>query len=321
MIKSLFEIIYIIWVVLANVLTFCGYTRLKEAQTNCKNIYEKYEQSANSINYIYDENKALLNDMGNDTKKAFEALNKASIILSRNNLKQKEYFSQTKNSPAELQQVEKVKKISARFSNALSASVSASGGGALAAGSWALVSVVGTASTGTAISTLSGVAATNATLAWFGGGTLAAGGAGIAGGTLVLGTIFLSPFFFIWAYFTHKKSRQLEKECAKIELIILDLKSKEADAYIENILIKSKICGVKEVCSNFTNVVDIANSHLYEYGYFTHLMRLIRKLMGYGYFKDTEQKFITSLESEVDSFLVAFGEKQAQPIKNTEITN
>lgn len=50
-----------------------------------------------------------------------------------------------------------------------------------------IATVVGTASTGTAISTLSGVAATNAALAWLGGGTIAAGGAGVYGGSLVLG--------------------------------------------------------------------------------------------------------------------------------------
>jgi len=50
-----------------------------------------------------------------------------------------------------------------------------------------IATVLGTASTGTAISALSGVAATNAALAWLGGGTLAAGGAGMAGGSLVLG--------------------------------------------------------------------------------------------------------------------------------------
>lgn len=44
----------------------------------------------------------------------------------------------------------------------------------------------GTASTGTAISTLSGAAASNAALAWLGGGTLAAGGSGVAGGTALL---------------------------------------------------------------------------------------------------------------------------------------
>ena len=49
-----------------------------------------------------------------------------------------------------------------------------------------LVASVGTASTGTAISTLSGAAATKATLAWLGGGALAAGGFGVAGGVVVL---------------------------------------------------------------------------------------------------------------------------------------
>lgn len=44
----------------------------------------------------------------------------------------------------------------------------------------------GAASTGTAISTLSGAAASNAALAWLGGGTLAAGGGGTAGGTALL---------------------------------------------------------------------------------------------------------------------------------------
>ena len=51
----------------------------------------------------------------------------------------------------------------------------------------AAVMAIGTASTGTAISALSGVAATNATLAALGGGSIAAGGGGMALGTMVLG--------------------------------------------------------------------------------------------------------------------------------------
>ncbi|QNK58180.1 hypothetical protein [Paenibacillus sp. PAMC21692] len=50
-----------------------------------------------------------------------------------------------------------------------------------------------TATTGTALGTLSGVAATNATLAWLGGGALAAGGLGVAGGMMVLGGIVAGP--------------------------------------------------------------------------------------------------------------------------------
>lgn len=49
-----------------------------------------------------------------------------------------------------------------------------------------LATTLGTTSTGVAISTLSGAAATNAALAWLGGGAAAAGGAGIAGGNLIL---------------------------------------------------------------------------------------------------------------------------------------
>lgn len=44
----------------------------------------------------------------------------------------------------------------------------------------------GTASTGAAISTSSGAAATNATMAWLGGGALAAGGGGMAAGNAFL---------------------------------------------------------------------------------------------------------------------------------------
>ena len=44
----------------------------------------------------------------------------------------------------------------------------------------------GTASTGTAIASLSGAVATKAALAWLGGGALAAGGAGVAGGQALL---------------------------------------------------------------------------------------------------------------------------------------
>jgi len=50
----------------------------------------------------------------------------------------------------------------------------------------AVATTFGTASTGTAISALSGAAAANAALAWLGGGALAAGGGGMAAGNALL---------------------------------------------------------------------------------------------------------------------------------------
>lgn len=70
----------------------------------------------------------------------------------------------------------------------LSGAAAGTAGGFAAAGvATAAVAAFGAASTGTAISSLSGVAATNAILASLGGGALAAGGGGIALGTIVLG--------------------------------------------------------------------------------------------------------------------------------------
>jgi len=71
-------------------------------------------------------------------------------------------------------------------------------GGALAAfGAYGAAQALACASTGTAIATLSGAAATNATLAFFGGGSLAAGGLGVAGGTAVLGGLVAGPALMV----------------------------------------------------------------------------------------------------------------------------
>jgi len=56
------------------------------------------------------------------------------------------------------------------------------------------------ASTGTPIGCLSGAAAWNATLAWLGGGSLAAGGGGMALGSVVLGGITVGPAVLIGGF-------------------------------------------------------------------------------------------------------------------------
>lgn len=67
------------------------------------------------------------------------------------------------------------------------AAAGTAGGFAAAGATTAAVMALGTASTGSAIASLSGAAATNATLAALGGGALAAGGGGMALGSMVLG--------------------------------------------------------------------------------------------------------------------------------------
>jgi len=76
--------------------------------------------------------------------------------------------------------------------------IAGTAGGALVAfGAYGAAQALAAASTGTAIASLSGAAATNATLAFFGGGSLAAGGLGVAGGTAVLGGLVAGPALMV----------------------------------------------------------------------------------------------------------------------------
>lgn len=91
------------------------------------------------------------------------------------------------------------------------------------------VALLGTASTGAAIGGLSGVAATNATLAWLGGGSLAAGGFGMAGGMAVLGGIVAGPVLAIGGMMMASKAEAAKEDAygnlSKAELASEQMKS------------------------------------------------------------------------------------------------
>lgn len=91
--------------------------------------------------------------------------------------------------------------IKAKASNLLVGGASATAAAfAASQGTIGLVGLFGVASTGTTISSLSGAAAWNATLAALGGGSLAAGGGGMALGTVVLGGITVAPALLIGGF-------------------------------------------------------------------------------------------------------------------------
>lgn len=90
--------------------------------------------------------------------------------------------------------VEEMKRASLTALDLLGTSATALGTGALAGvGAFGFAMAFGTASTGTAISSLGGAAATNAAWAWLGGGALSAGGAGVAGGMMATAGIVAGP--------------------------------------------------------------------------------------------------------------------------------
>ncbi|WP_073337355.1 hypothetical protein [Clostridium grantii] len=92
--------------------------------------------------------------------------------------------------------------------------LAAVGSGALLAyGTYSVVmsglgGLIVTATTGTALGALSGAAAVNATLAWLGGGALAAGGYGMMGGMIVLGGLVVGPALAIGGSIFASQSRK-----------------------------------------------------------------------------------------------------------------
>lgn len=109
------------------------------------------------------------------------------------------------------------------------AAAGATAGGAAAYGTFSAAMYFGTASTGTAIGTLSGAAATNAAMAWLGGGSLAAGGAGAAGGAALLTGIVAAPALLlaigglIWMV---RRTRKQQQELAvKLDEAAVELAS------------------------------------------------------------------------------------------------
>jgi hypothetical protein len=91
------------------------------------------------------------------------------------------------------------------------------------------VSAFGSAGTGVAISGLGGAAATNATLAWLGGGALATGGGGMAAGGVVLNLIAVAPAALIGgitvAIIGSKQKTSAKKYTVEVNVAIENIQS------------------------------------------------------------------------------------------------
>lgn len=160
---------------------------------------------------LYDETEPKLNNARKKAQDSFDSLGQLQADIVENELiKYAELIDKLDvKSNVELADIvgketmgklAEVKQSIVSLETTLGAVAGSAGAGALAGfGAFGGAGLLASASTGTAISALSGAAATNATLAWFGGGSLAAGGLGMAGGTLVLGSIVVAPVIAVAA--------------------------------------------------------------------------------------------------------------------------
>ncbi|EQD88725.1 hypothetical protein HPSA50_1045 [Helicobacter pylori SouthAfrica50] len=106
-------------------------------------------------------------------------------------------------------------------------------GGVLTAyGAYAGVGMLASTAGGVAIAELSGVAATNATLAWLGGGALSVGGFGMVGGMAVLGGLVAGPALAILGAISASKMEE-KLENAKAYYSQVEAAVKKTDVIID----------------------------------------------------------------------------------------
>ncbi|WP_247217706.1 hypothetical protein [Synechococcus sp. C9] len=171
-----------------------------------------------------------------------------------------------------IQEIKRDFGINLNAGNVLTGGATAAGAAfAASQGTIGLVGLFGAASTGTAISSLSGAAAWNATLAALGGGSLAAGGGGMALGAAVLGGITVAPALLIGGFVLagegEKALTEAENFIAEVDVEISKLRA--LVAYFE--LVKARITELEHLLLTLNikaiKLMNEIESHLDQNGF------------------------------------------------------
>ena len=198
--------------------------RIDQARRKYENRWRRYEQAVRLYEDKHKDVASRFEELGKTRLEAMVTLGKAVKFLEQAKLwtkfRQRELFEKFNITTEHLA---RFKKASVNALEILEGGARALNAGvATAVAAYGLVGTLASAGTGTAISVLSGAAAKSATLAWLGGGTLAAGGGGVAVGTAVLGGLFVVPAILVLGFLGLKKAgdyeNKVEEEIAKLDI-------------------------------------------------------------------------------------------------------
>jgi hypothetical protein len=295
---------------LLNVITFGGYGRVQEANADYNGVYRTYRSLHDDVLKKQKAANSALAELGRSTEELLRLFKKVEIIL---------FFSDdahtvtemapsaVKGDPSPLPGLRGAVSILAKYHAHIAAVEGAGVGGAAALGSWSLVSLLGTASTGTALSGLTGAAATHATLAWFGGGAIAAGGAGMLGGTLALSGIVAIPMIAVATRLSHKKADEIRHEIQKLQGEIATLSTLAVNL---TDLIRSTEAQKERL---FKAAVDRTSQFagskkvLFPLGPISRLRRCLRLWLGGRYYGDGDVPALAQLDAALHKAAQLFG--------------
>lgn len=288
--------------VVNEIITLGGASRLEEAK-------QAYQETYDGYLVLYEEAEGYQGKVEENVKAIGAALTEAKAYLEHSEKLIHRSLQDKSGLNVDIggQALDKASYFNSGFNSAVNVGAGSIAGGSLAVGSWALVTAVGSASTGAAISGLSGVAATNATLAWFGGGALAAGGAGIAGGAAVLSGLFAIPLVYFAAKGSHQKAEEFEEAKTKIEEATVLIRER-LDAFPAILsVIRDKRRKTALLCKDFIDDVVKCSGDIQPYGILSVARQKLRSLFGKDPYTKEQAEALERLTKSVTVFLAGLG--------------
>jgi hypothetical protein len=288
--------------VVNEIVTLGGASRLEEAKKTYQETHDRYL-------VLYKEAEGYKTAVEENVKAIGIALTEAKGYLKKSEklIKLSVREKSGLNAGFGMQALNKVGRFNSGFNSAINVGAGSIAGGSLAVGSWALVTALGSASTGAAISGLSGVAATNATMAWFGGGALAAGGAGMAGGAAVLSGLFAIPLVYFAAKGSHKKAKEFEEAKVELEQVIVQIREQIAAFPSILMAVKDKKRETAILCKDFIADVVKYSGDIRPYGIFSAGKQKLRSLFGKEPYNQKQAMALERLSQSVTGFLAELG--------------
>ncbi len=279
--------------------TLGGSKALKDARNIYDESYAVYQENYNQVSRIKTDTDNVLKYIGDSISSV-----QPSLLFCQNVLGESK--SKIDQSGSKSETLAKLHSFKTSYNSAVTAGFGGALGGATAVGAWAVVSMVGSASTGAALSGLSGVAAYNATLAWFGGGALAAGGAGMSGGMMVLGGIVAAPIIFISAKSSYKKAKKITIENDKILKETKTLIELLPEAKMQLNSLRKYYSIIKNLISEYIMHIDRLKKIIYPRGKWSKAKQSILRVFSMKPHTVEQVQALRELQQLTDAFLVNF---------------
>jgi len=261
--------------------------------------YAAYQASHDQITDINAQSNRILEQIGESLSSVQPSILFCQKFLKRSPLAIDQNFKKANT----LQRLEAFK---TSYNSALTTGFGGAVGGATAVGAWTVVSIAGSASTGAAISGLSGVAAYNATMAWFGGGALAAGGAGMSGGMMVLGGIVAAPLILISSKSSYSKAKKINEENETVVEKTNALRNMIPDAEKQLTSLRVYYEAMSKVNQAFNIEVRRLRGVIYPRQFLSQVKQLILRLLKRPAFTDEQVIAVERLRTLTDEYLSKF---------------